>query len=102
MVKVYVRGDYGFPLSFTAVDSNNSAVDLTTSTIRFKAKLKNAFGAKINNTCAIISAASGTCSCNVGATDFDTSGDYEAELEITYASSVRTAIVEDIRVVDDI
>ena len=102
MVKTYVRGDYGYALSFTARDSNNEAVDLSASTIRFKARLKGSFVAKANNTCAIISAASGTCSCNVEATDFDTSGDYNAELEITWSTSVRTAVVEDIRVVDDI
>lgn len=101
---VIVKGDKGFNISFTVLDSDGAAVDLTTvSSVTFKMKKLNATTNKVSGACVVVSATDGTCTYTVGSADMDTIGTYQAELVLTYsASKVISAVTEDIVVVEDL
>lgn len=63
-------------------------VDLSGSTVKFKAApINNISSLIINGTCTITDAEDGLCSYQVGASDFATEGQFRGELEITYVAT---------------
>jgi len=57
---------------------------------------------KINGSCTITDAAQGKCKYTVQTNDLNTAGNYDAELEITYASGkIMTATGIQIRIKED-
>jgi hypothetical protein len=101
---VFLKNDSGFDLNFAIQDSDGEIVNLATvSSIIFKMKLLNATSTKISSTCTVVTAASGTCSYTIQATDFDTLGNYETELQINYpANEIVTAKLDDIYITGDL
>lgn len=76
------KGDYGFYLNFTILDSDGSAFDLTDYTITLK--VWDATPSLIvSGACDIVVAGSGTCKYLIQDGDFDTVGHYGMELELT-------------------
>jgi len=100
--KELVRNDKGFDLTFTVLDADNVAVNLTGSTIKFKMALIASATLKVNGDCTITDPTNGKCKYTVGETDLNTVGTYHAELEITSSGKIITAPMDDIEVVADL
>lgn len=96
-----VRNDFDYALTFNVKEYDRTAFDLGSDTIVFKVALPDASGVSFSGTCSITDAAGGVCTYTVGATDFTTSAEYEAELEIS-GSQVITAKMDNIIVIDDL
>lgn len=80
------KDDMGFDLNFTVQNSSGSPYDLTGYTIKLKVWRAGSSGnLKVDGSCTIVDAAAGTCKYGVQANDFDTVGNYIAELELTKA-----------------
>lgn len=102
---VIKQNDYGQDLEFTVVESDGTtAVDLTSSTIKFKMARHRSTVNKVNSACSITDASAGTCTYTVQSGDTDTAGVYKAELELTWSSpaKVLTANIESIRIRADL
>jgi hypothetical protein len=104
MVTTVVKNDKSFTFTFTVKDSDAVVVNLTGySGVKFKMALPGSNTAKIDGTCTVTDATNGVCTYTVGATDFDTEGIYEAEIQVTYTSGkVITAKLDDFHVIDDL
>ena len=96
-ITVY-EGDYGYDLQFTITDVDGDAFNLTGATVKFKMALPNSTTLKIDGECDIVVAGSGTCAYTTSSEDFDTSGTYDAELEITYTSPAKIYTIQGITV----
>jgi len=103
LTKVLIRNDQKFDLNFTVTDSAGTVLSLSdVTTVVFKMKALNATENKVEKACTVDVAGSGTCHVNLVAADMDTSGNYRAEVELTYTDSkVVTADLEDIYIKDD-
>lgn len=97
-----VVGDTKPVLTFTIRDSNTAAsgqtldenipttwapMDLTGATVRLHIRKTGSTTLKETRTCSAADAANGQFTTDFATTTFDTSGQYEAEIEITYADS---------------
>lgn len=103
MSKDYVRGDRGFDLTFQIFNADGTVADITGSTIKFKVRGLTATILKIDAACTITDGPNGKCKYTVLAADFDTEGDFLAELEVTYsASKIVTAQLEPIQILPDL
>jgi len=81
------EGDYSYYINFTLQEADETALDLTdASSIKFKVKDTDASSLKVDGTCSVVNATSGTCRYLVQSGDFDTENDYKAEVEVTYTS----------------
>ena len=78
------QNDRLYDIDFTLKDANDVVVDLTGSTLIFRAQKQGASVQKFAGNMSIVEAASGTCKYNVAATDFDEAGDYYAEIQVTF------------------
>lgn len=78
----FVKGEYGFDISFALTEDDGTAIDLTGKTVKFQTKNLNSTVKKIDGTCTIVDAAKGTCKYTVQSTDMNEVGIYEAEAEI--------------------
>ena len=96
-----VRNDFDYDLTFNVKEYDRTTYDLGSATIIFKVALPNATEVTFSGSCTITDAEGGVCSYTVGATDFTTSAEYEAELEIS-GSQVITAKMDNIIVIDDL
>ena len=96
------EGDYGYDLMFTVTDVDDNAFNLTGATVKFKMASHTATTLKIDGTCTLVVAASGTCAYTVVSGDFDTTGDYKAELEITISGKVYTIQGIDVCIIRDL
>ena len=77
-------GDFGYNLSFTVLNADGTAFNLTGYTIAVKAWAAGTPSVLVaTGTGTIVVAASGTCTYLVQATDFLTAGEYLLELELT-------------------
>jgi hypothetical protein len=81
------EGDFGYDLQFTITDVDGNAFNLSGSTVKFKMASANATTLKIDGSCTITDASAGECAYTTVAADFDTAGEYEAEIEITFSAS---------------
>jgi len=96
-----VRNDYNYALTFNVKEYDETAYDLGSDTIILKVALPDASGLTFSGGCTITDAEAGICTYTVGATDFTTSAEYEAELEIS-GSQVVTAKLDNIIIIDDL
>jgi hypothetical protein len=86
------QGDYGFDLNFTLTGSDGTALNLTGATsVKFKMALIGTNTNKVNAECTVDVAASGTCHYTMVSGDTDTIGDYNWEIQVTYATKLVTA-----------
>mgnify|MGYP001565579115 CR=1 FL=1 len=95
-----IQNDKLYDLNFTLQDSNGNAVDITSSTIKFKVQKVGDTVLKINASMSIVSGAAGTCKYQVQAADFDSAGKYYAEVEVTFSSSQITTFSGIVVIVD--
>jgi hypothetical protein len=85
------KGDYGYNLNFTVKKADDTAFPLTGYTITLKMWKPGVPGTILTSgACVIDVAASGTCHRVVASGDFDTVGQYYAELEMTQAGIVES------------
>jgi len=95
------KGDYGYNLAFSIVNSSGTAYTLTGYTITLKVwKDTKSHVLLVNDTCNIVSAALGTCTYPVLINDFNNVGVYNMELELTQAGIVESTQRYKIEVVD--
>jgi len=76
------KGDFGFYLNFTVLDSDNSAFDLTDYTITLKVWDTALL---FSGACDIVVAGAGTCKYLITVSDLSKAGNYALELELTKA-----------------
>ncbi len=87
------KGDKGFVMVFTVQGSTGAVYNLSGYTIKLKVwKLGSSDAPIVDTACTIVSAAAGTCSYTVGASDFLVVGLYKCELELT-----KTGVIESTR-----
>lgn len=87
----FVRNDNLVDIPFTLQDNDGVAIDLTGCTLLFKAQHCDNPALKFSGAMTIVSAAAGTCKYTAQSTDFDTAGDYQCEIQVTFGSGqVRT------------
>lgn len=80
-----VQNDKGYEINFTLKDANEAAIDLTNiSAMVFKVQKQGASIAKFSGSMTVVSAPAGTCKYVVATGDFDSAGDYYAEIEATF------------------
>lgn len=95
------RGDYGFVLGFTVLDSKGIPYDLTDYTIKFKVWRPGFPGVlAVNGACNAVSAPDGTCSYAVANGDFNFVGTYSFELELTKAGKVESTVTRTLLVTE--
>ena len=92
------EGDKGYDLQFTASDENGDPLNLTGGTIKFKMALPTSSTLKVDGVCVLVSPTAGTFAYTMTAADLDTSGDYNAEVEITLDSGAKVITIGDIDV----
>lgn len=83
-INVY-QNDKLYDIDFTLKDANEVAVDLTSSTLIFRAQKQGETAQKFAGSMSIVVAASGTCKYNVADGNFDEAGDYYAEIQVTFS-----------------
>ena len=84
------ENNYGYDLMFTVTDVDKQPFNLTGATVKFKMCKANATTLKVNGDVTLVSPTDGTCAYTTTSTDFDTSGTYLAEVEISVADKVYT------------
>jgi hypothetical protein len=99
-----IKNDKLYDLTFTLKDATGTAVNLTNGTLKFKVQKAGAAALKFTGTMTVIDANAGTCKYQVQATDFDSTGRYDAEIEVTYSPSTEIITFSDIiiKVKDDL
>ncbi len=104
MTNVFVKDDSGFDITFTVDDSSGEDVSLASiSSVILKMKKIGALSTTIFGACTVTSATIGQCTYSVQAGDFDTLGNYETELQLTYpANRIITAKLADIFITGDL
>jgi hypothetical protein len=79
---------------FTLAKSDKSAVDLTGTTVNFYFRVVGS--GTLKNTghtlCTITSYIGGICTYTWSATDLDTAGEFEGELEVTYGDTTTQTV----------
>jgi len=84
-------GDYGYNLAFTCYDYSGNVYGLTDYTIHFKTWKYDVPGTLLIDGAGVIDdAANGKCHYTVASGDFDTEGQYVAELQIEKAGIVES------------
>ena len=96
------RNEYGFSISFEVLQDNDLVLDLTGKTVKFKVKEINSITNKVNSVCSITNATSGLCQYTVASVDFNVSGVYDGELEITSGSNEISFKLGRFRILDDL
>lgn len=84
------KDDYGYDLMFTITDVDGNALNLTGGTVTFQMAKEDASSLKVDTACTLVVASDGTCAYTTQSGDFDTVGDYKAQLSIAIASKVYT------------
>jgi len=98
-----VRNDYNYDLTFNVKEYDETPLDLSGATPLFQVALATGSIMAFSGTCSVTDSDNGVCTYTVQATDFDTSGEYNAELQITFAGGkVITATMDNIIIVDDL
>lgn len=98
---VVSKGDYGKPINFTCKQSDGSIYDLTGYTVTLKVWAVGSSASPIVEAeCTVDDADAGTCHYTVQDGDFDTAGDYLAELELTATGVVDSLMPYSLRVED--
>lgn len=85
-----VQGDKAYKIIFNIKYNDDTAVDLTGDAAQFRMKSTGGGALKVNAACGLDAPATGVVSYTVGATDFDTSGNFEAEVQVTQGTVINT------------
>lgn len=85
-----VQGNYGFNIPFTLQDSEGNVVDLSGATVRFEAQLVSDDIVEFSGAVTIDSATAGTCHYNVQSTDFPISGQWNAQVIVSFTGEKLT------------
>lgn len=80
---IFVKDDYGWNINFVIKYNDDSVVDLTGATVKFKMAPFQGGTLKIDGTCTLDTPTSGTCHYTLLSTDFDTIGNFDTEVEVT-------------------
>jgi len=90
--KIYIpKADKGFDLAFTIRDASGNAFNLSGYTIKLKVWKKGESGTLLlEGTCTIDNAVAGTCHYSVVVDDFDSTGEFIAELEFTKTDTIES------------
>ena len=83
----FTQNDLGKKTTFTITNFDDSVVDLTGGSVKFKTRIVGGTTIKIDGTCTLDTPTSGICSYTTVAGDLDTIGAFEAELEFIDASA---------------
>jgi hypothetical protein len=96
-----IKGDTGYDINFTLEDSNGNPYDLTTATgLLFRVQKPNGVEAlKFSSAMSTVAPlTAGTCKYTVASTDFDQTGEYNAEIQVTFTGS-KVLTFDDITIV---
>ena len=88
-----LKGDYGYDLNFVLQDTTGVVYDLTTAmSLLFRVQKPNGIEAlKFANAMSVVApATAGTCKYTTTSTDFNQTGVYNAEIQVTFAGKVIT------------
>ncbi len=104
MVTTVVRNDTKFTLQFTLKDLDSNPIDLTNnSAVIFKMALPSSSANKIESACTVTDATNGVCTYTTVAADFNTIGNYEAEIQATFVDGkILTAKLDNFLVISDL
>ena len=83
-----VAGDYGYDIPFTLEDWNGDVVDLTGySAVNLKvADTLTSASCNLIGSCSVVSSEGGRIAYTIQSGDFNTSGTYPAEVEVTFTA----------------
>lgn len=79
-----VQQDQQYDLSFQLQDAAGVGLDLTDSTLVFKAQLDSDRDVNFSGSMAVVSASEGKCKYTVQPTDFSQPGTWRAQVVVTY------------------
>ena len=88
----FITNDYGFKLNFEIENDDGSAHDLTGKTVQFKMRQINTTTLKVDETATNDVVLEGKASYTTQAADFNTTGVYDAELEVIEAGTSTQSI----------
>lgn len=97
-----VKNDKLYDLNFTLKNADGTAFNLTGYSLLFKVKKEGADAIKFSTAMAIVSAAAGTCKYTVQDTNFNDTGIFNAEIQLTKSSEIITFTEIRITVVEEI
>ena len=99
----FVRNDEGFFITLFVKAEDDTAFDLTGVTeVLLKFKEVNSTSNKVSAACTVLDASAGKCSYTFASQDLDTKGVYDAELQVTIGSLVKTAQLGRFRILEDL
>ena len=84
------RNDRGKVFTFTVRADNDTVIDLTGATVRFKMQNILETTSKVNGVCTLTTPTSGLCEYTMQSTDIDTFGVFDAELEVITNTGTKT------------
>lgn len=83
-----IQGDFGYLLNFALTDINGNIFSLSGATsLLFRVQKQGITQLKFAGVMAITSASAGTCSYTVAAGNFDTAGQYTAEIQVNFSTT---------------
>lgn len=77
-------------IQFEIKNFDDTVVDLTADTVKFKMKSVASSTNKVDSLCTITDAVNGKCEYQTISADLDEGGDFDAELEVTQGTKVTT------------
>jgi len=99
-LKQIKKNDVGSQLSFTLTDQDNTPINLSGATVKVIIAGGYTY-TKLERTCVVDSAVSGTCHYILVVADTSVPGDYSIEVNIDYGGSEFTTITQgDLRIID--
>ncbi len=104
MKRTYVKGDYGYDITFTLTDADGNAVDLTNQTsIVLRLARPEDTTAKLLGACSVVGTPTdGICKYAVQSGDFDEAALYDGSIVVTFSSARQTADGFQIEIKDEL
>ena len=96
-----VQGDENYSLSFNLTDFLGAVVNLTGSTLTFKAQLISDPVIQFSASMAITNVATGACEYTVNVTDFPVAGTYNCQIVVFYTATTEQVTFDGIQVIAD-
>ena len=100
------QNDTAPPFTATLKDGLGAVTNLTGATLKFLMRNRRTKAVKVNAVATVVSAALGTVSYAWAATDLDTVGVYDVEIEVTFSDATvetfPTGSFHELTVLDDI
>jgi hypothetical protein len=100
MMANIVQGDADYDINFALTDATGAVVDLTGATLVLNAQSVADPTAQFSGAMSIVSAVAGTCKYTVAATDFAVTGDWNAQVVVTYPSTEKVTFSDILFIVD--